>query len=102
MTESAATSTPTSSSTSGANAAAPTAAARTLDNRGSNCAAGFAQLLDMMQTLASGETLAILSTDPASQKELAEWAKRSGNALLEAKVVGPFWRREYHYLVRKA
>lgn len=99
MTESATTA---SSTTSNANAVAPTAAAKTLDNRGSNCAAGFAQLLDMMQTLASGETLAILSTDPASQKELAEWSKRSGNALVEAKVVGPFWRREYHYLVRKA
>ncbi|QLQ06657.1 MAG: hypothetical protein HZY76_11820 [Anaerolineae bacterium] len=43
---------------------------QTLDNRGSNCAAGFVQLLEMMESLAPGETLAILSTDAASQREL--------------------------------
>ncbi|OQA46085.1 MAG: sulfur transfer protein SirA [Chloroflexi bacterium ADurb.Bin325] len=80
--------------------ATPTAA-KTLDNRGSNCAAGFVQLLEMMESLAAGETLAILSTDPASQRELREWAARSGNTLLQAEAHGPFWRREYHYLVRK-
>ncbi len=74
---------------------------QTLDNRGSNCAAGFVQLLEMMESLAPGETLAILSTDAASQRELREWAARSGNTLLHAEGSGPFWRREYHYLVRK-
>lgn len=75
---------------------------KTLDNRGSNCAAGFVQLLEMMESLTPGETLAILSTDAASQRELREWAGRSGNELLQAETSGPFWRREYHYLVRKA
>lgn len=42
---------------------------KTLDNRGSNCAAGFVQLLEMMESLAPGETLAILSTDAASQRD---------------------------------
>ena len=78
--------------------AAPT---KTLDNRGSDCASGFVQLLEMMEDLAPGETLAILSTDAASQRELREWAGRSGNSLLHAEASGPFWRREYHYLVRK-
>ncbi len=75
---------------------------KTLDNRGSDCASGFVQLLEMMESLAPGETLAILSTDAASQRELREWAGRSGNDLLQAETSGPFWRREYHYLVRKA
>ncbi|MBX7234415.1 MAG: sulfurtransferase TusA family protein [Caldilineales bacterium] len=75
--------------------------AKTLDNRGSDCASGFVQLLEMMEGLAPGETLAILSTDAASQRELREWAGRSGNTLLQAETSGPFWRREYRYLIRK-
>lgn len=75
---------------------------KTLDNRGSNCAAGFVQLLEMMESLAPGETLAILSTDAASQRELREWSNHSGNTLVQATTNGPFWRREYHYLIRKA
>lgn len=75
---------------------------KTLDNRGSNCAAGFVQLLEMMESLAPGETLSIRSTDAASQRELREWAARSGNTLVQAETSGPFWRREFHYLIRKA
>jgi tRNA 2-thiouridine synthesizing protein A len=77
------------------------AATQTLDNRGSNCTAGFVKLLKIMDTLSSGETLRILSTDPASQRELREWTERAGHTLLEATKSGPFWRREYHYLIRK-
>lgn len=76
-------------------------AAQILDNRGSNCAAGFVQLLEMMESLAPGETLAILSTDPASQRELSEWAARAGHTILNVEKTGPFWKREYHYLIRK-
>ena len=77
-------------------AAVISAPTKTLDNRGSDCASGFVQLLEMMESLAPGETLAILSTDAASQRELREWADRSGNTLLQAESSGPFWRREYH------
>jgi TusA-related sulfurtransferase len=55
----------------------PSTATQTLDNRGSDCAAGFVTLLEMMDTLAVGETLRILSTDPASQRELREWTDRT-------------------------
>lgn len=74
---------------------------QTLDNRGSNCAAGFVKLLEMMGTLSVGETVHILSTDPASRRELREWAGRAGHTILETKKSGPIWRREYHYLIRK-
>ncbi len=73
-----------------------------LDNRGSNCAAGFIKLLEMMDGLEPGETLAILSTDPASQRELKEWVGRAGHTLLRAEKTGPFWKREYHFEIRKA
>lgn len=76
-------------------------AAQTLDNRGSDCAAGFIKLLEIMDSLSTGEKLRILSTDPASQRELREWASRSGHTLLEATKSGPIWHREYHYLIRK-
>ncbi len=74
---------------------------QTPDNRGSDCASGFVQLLEIMEGLAPGETLAVLSTDAASQRELREWSGRSGHTLLSAETTGPFWRREYHYLIRK-
>lgn len=76
-------------------------ATQTLDNRGSDCAAGFVSLLEIMDTLRPGETLRILSTDPASQRELREWADRSGHTILNTEKSGPFWHREYHYLIRK-
>ena len=76
-------------------------ATRILDNRGNNCAAGFVKLLEMMETLAPGDTLAILSTDPASQRELSEWAARAGHAILGTEKTGALWQREYYYLIRK-
>lgn len=76
-------------------------ATKILDNRDSNCAAGFVKLLEIMDTLSAGETLHILSTDPASQRELREWAGRAGHTILETEKSGPFWHREYHYLIRK-
>jgi TusA-related sulfurtransferase len=74
---------------------------QTLDNRGSDCASGFVRLLEMMDELTPGETLRILSTDPASQRELREWADRAGHTLVDTEKSGPFWHREYHYLIRK-
>ncbi len=76
--------------------------ARTLDNRGSDCASGFVKLLDAIDALAPGEVLQVLSTDRASRRELRDWANRSGNMLLESSVSGPLWGREYRYLIRKA
>lgn len=76
-------------------------APKTLDNRGSDCATGFLRLLELFDELSEGETLRILSTDPASQRELNEWANRAGHEILETETAGPFWRREFHFLIRK-
>jgi tRNA 2-thiouridine synthesizing protein A len=72
-----------------------------LDNRGSNCAAGFVKLLEMMERLAPGETVTILSTDPAAQRELKDWTARTGHTLLKAEKTGPLWKREYHFVIQK-
>lgn len=74
---------------------------RTLDNRGGDCASGFVKLLEAMESLVPGEVLQVLSTDPASRGELRDWAERSGNPLLESQTLGPFWRREFRYLIRR-
>jgi TusA-related sulfurtransferase len=76
-------------------------AVQTLDNRGRDCASGFIKLLEIMDTLSTGETLLILSTDPASQRELRERVNQAGHKLMEAKKSGPLWDREYHYLIQK-
>lgn len=73
----------------------------TLDNRGSDCASGFARLLEIVGAMASGEVLRVLSSDGAAPRELRDWARRSGNTLLQTTVTGPFWRREYEFLIRK-
>ncbi len=75
--------------------------AKTLDNRGGDCASGFVTLLETMDTIQPGELLAVISTDPASQRELRDWTQRAGHALLDARTTGPFWRRQYRYLIRK-
>lgn len=74
---------------------------KTLDNRGGDCASGFVLLLEAMEQLQPGELLAVISSDPASRRELREWAGRAGHALLEARVEGPFWRREFRFLICK-
>ena len=73
----------------------------TLDNRDGDCASGFVKLLEAMEQLRPGQLMAILSRDPASRRELREWTGRAGHDLLEARTSGPFWRREFTYLIRK-
>ena len=74
---------------------------QTLDNRGGDCASGFVKMLEVMATVPPGGLLAVLSTDPASRRELREWTERAGHLLLDARTTGPLWRREYRYLIRK-
>jgi len=76
-------------------------AIETLDNRGSDCATGFLKLLEIFDQLSEEDTLRILSTDPVSRRELGDWANRAGHEILETETTGPFWRREFHYLIRK-
>lgn len=73
----------------------------TLDNRGGDCASGFVKMLEVMETVPPGGLMAVLSTDPASRRELREWTERAGHLLLDARTTGPLWRREYRYLIRK-
>ena len=74
---------------------------QTLDNRSSDCASGFVKLLEMMETIPPGGLLAVVSSDPASRRELRDWTARACHELLDVRTTGPFWHREYRYLIRK-
>jgi len=74
---------------------------RTLDNRGGDCASGFVKLLEEMEKVHPGGLLAIRSTDPASRRELREWVGRAGHTMVDMRTTGPFWKREFRFLIRK-
>ena len=54
----------------------------TLDNRGSDCASGFVRLLELVDSLAPGEILQVLSTDRVSRRDRD--GRRALNTLLES------------------
>jgi len=56
---------------------------QTLDCKGLNCPLPVLQTKKAMDELTSGQTLEMLSTDPGSKNDIAAWAKRTGNELVE-------------------
>ena len=45
-----------------------------------------------IKTVASGELLEVLATDPGSVKDFAAWTRTTGNALVEQSVDGGVYR----------
>jgi tRNA 2-thiouridine synthesizing protein A len=56
-----------------------------MDLRGLNCPVPVMRLKKKMQTMASGQTVHILTTDPGSVPDFKAYAKSSGDKLLESK-----------------
>ena len=56
---------------------------RTLDCKGLNCPLPILQTKKAMDGMESGQVLEMLSTDPGSKNDIAAWAKRTGNELME-------------------
>ncbi len=56
-----------------------------LDLRGLNCPIPVMRMKKKMQTMASGQTLRILTTDPGSMPDFKAYVKSSGDTLLESK-----------------
>lgn len=50
-----------------------------------------------LNTLESGQTLALIATDPGSEKDFQTFSRQSGHALLEASRKGD----EFHFLLEK-
>lgn len=59
------------------------AADKTLDCKGLNCPLPVLQTKKAMDGLSSGQILEMQSTDPGSKNDIAAWAKRTGNELME-------------------
>jgi len=69
-----------------------------LDCLGLFCPMPIVKTREAVREIAVGETLEMLSDDPASEADMRSWSQRSGHELLEVSRDGAVYR----FLVRKA
>ena len=69
-----------------------------LDAKGLNCPLPILKAKKALKSLAGGQTLEILSTDPGSVADFAAFCRSTGNELVEQSDDGGVWT----YLIRKA
>lgn len=70
---------------------------RTLDCVGLFCPMPILKTRDVMKGMTLGETLEMLSDDPASEADMKSWTARTGQELLEIQKNGTVFR----FIVRK-
>lgn len=70
---------------------------RGIDCRGLLCPMPIVETRRAMASLAVGKVLEVLATDPGSGRDMAAFAKNTGNELLEAGEEGQVFR----FLIRK-
>jgi len=63
-----------------------------LDARGLSCPMPIVKTAQAIKTLASGEFIEVLATDPGSVKDFAAWSRSTGNELVEQSVDGAVHR----------
>lgn len=71
---------------------------QTLDARGLNCPLPILRTKKTLNTLQSGETLKVVSTDPGSLKDMASFCLQTGNTLVASAQNG----NDFEFLIRKA
>lgn len=64
---------------------------KTLDCKGLSCPEPVLKTKMAMNELQSGQVLEMLSTDPGSANDIAAWAKRTGNEILETAEADGVW-----------
>jgi len=69
-----------------------------LDASGLNCPLPILRAKKALNSMASGNILHIIATDPGSVKDFDAFAKQTGNVLLESKEEGG----KFHFLIQKA
>ena len=69
-----------------------------LDAKGLNCPLPILKAKKALKSLAGGNTLEVLSTDPGSVADFAAFCRTTGNELVEQSEEGGVWT----YLIRKA
>ena len=65
---------------------------RQIDCTGLFCPMPIVKTAQAIKTVASGELIEVLATDPGSTKDLAAWSKTTGNELVEQSVDGGVYR----------
>ena len=68
-----------------------------VDARGLSCPLPIVQTARAVKSLASGQLLEVLATDPGSVKDFAAWSKATGNVLIDTSVDGGV----YHFVLRR-
>ncbi|MTW23002.1 sulfurtransferase TusA family protein [Allochromatium palmeri] len=69
-----------------------------LDASGLNCPLPILRAKKTLNTMASGQVLHIVATDPGSVKDFDAFAKQTGNELMESKEEGG----KFHFLIKKS
>ena len=68
-----------------------------LDVRGLNCPLPILRAKKMLNTMASGEVLKVMATDPGAVRDFEAFARQTGNLLLDSTETGA----EFHFLLQK-
>lgn len=71
---------------------------QTLDARGLNCPLPILRTKKAIATLASGDALEVVATDPGSMKDLDAFCKQTGHTMLSSEQVAG----EFRFTIRKA
>lgn len=74
-----------------------THATQTLDARGLNCPLPILRTKKALTDLGQGDTLAIVSTDPGSLKDMQTFCKQTGHELVSSSTN----QGEFEFLIRK-
>jgi Predicted redox protein, regulator of disulfide bond formation len=63
-----------------------------VDARGLSCPMPIVKTAQAIKTVASGDLVEVLATDPGSVKDFAAWSRTTGNELVEQSVDGAVYR----------
>lgn len=69
-----------------------------LDASGLNCPLPILRAKKSLASLASGQVLHVIATDPGSVKDFQAFAKQTGNQLVESKEEGG----KFYFLIKKS
>jgi tRNA 2-thiouridine synthesizing protein A len=63
-----------------------------VDARGLSCPMPIVKTAQAIKTVASGDLIEVLATDPGSVKDFAAWARTTGNEIVEQSADGGVFR----------
>lgn len=76
----------------------PEAVSSIVDARGLSCPMPIVKAAQWVKTVASGELMEVLATDPGSVKDFAAWTRSTGHALVAQRQEG----NVFHFIIRRA